>query len=101
VSLGLVKHTDSQEAISKPGFSKRQKMTWPKAGTRENAAFDPTDLVSVVRVILHYKAICRMNAPTELVSVEQVILHYMRIVANHGLHPDKLGEGRNAHSGSV
>jgi hypothetical protein len=55
------------------------------------AAFDrnqdraPTDLVSVVSVILHYEAAHEtVAAPTELVSVERMILHFgKRIVANH------------------
>ncbi len=37
---------------------------------------DPADLVSVVRMILHYKNLVHVSAaPAELVSVERMILH--------------------------
>jgi hypothetical protein len=49
---------------------------WAQIGRRVNRAA-PTDLVSVERVILHYREGQTLpNAPTDLVSVERVILHY-------------------------
>jgi hypothetical protein len=47
------------------------------------------------------KASIENDAPTELVSVEQMILHEMRVVANHGLHRDKLGGGQNVSQGGT
>jgi len=45
-------------------------------------------------MILHYRhptSCCA--APAELVSVERTIAHWEFLVANHGLHRDKLGGG--------
>jgi hypothetical protein len=56
------------------------------ARSRNQNGFDPADLGSVVRVLLHYmKTPETVAAPTELVSVERMILHSRsRIVGNHG-----------------
>ena len=45
-------------------------------------------------MILHYShPPPRRAAPAELVSVERMIVHWEFLVANHGLHRDKLGGG--------
>jgi hypothetical protein len=90
---------EDRESLGNRFFNRRG----PGAAFGRNQDRDPTDLVSVVSVILHCEATHEtVAAPTELVSVERMILHFgRRTVANHGFHRDKLGGGLHFETGGL